>query len=218
VAHGGDISGFNSYYALYPEQGLAVIVLSNVGMRPAGSVPDAGNIAHRIVEMLLGDHLGPQWPVVVAVPGATLDRYVGTYRLEAPAPVAAPKLPDLKDRAYCGLICDNSCPLFKATKANDPVAKKTVFEKWKWKETYGIEFDPNQVFCHGCKAPGKPENVAHTRYTVLKCCVGRKLESCLPCGKLAGCDKDLWKNWPDFKKQIEKLQRDYVAAGRFELS
>jgi hypothetical protein len=136
----------------------------------------------------------------------------------APAPAAAPKLPDLKDRAYCGLICDNSCPLFKATKANDPVAKKTVFEKWKWKETYGIEFDPNQVFCHGCKAPGKPENVAHTRCTVLKCCVGRKLESCLPCGKLAGCDKDLWKNWPDFKKQIEKLQRDYVAAGRFELS
>ena len=136
----------------------------------------------------------------------------------APAQPAAPKLPDLKDRAYCGLICDNGCPLFKATKANDPVAKKAVFEKWKWKETYGVEFDPNQVFCHGCKAPGKPENISHTRCTVLKCCVGRKLESCLQCVKLAGCDKDLWKNWPDFKKQMDKLQQDYVAAGRFALS
>jgi len=134
------------------------------------------------------------------------------------APPATPKLPDLKDRAYCGLICDDSCPLFKATRTDDPAAKKVVFEKWKWKETFGIEFDPDRVFCHGCKAPGKPENLAHGRCTVLKCCVGRKLESCLQCGKLAGCDKELWKNWPDFKKQIDRLQQDYIAAGRFELS
>jgi hypothetical protein len=136
----------------------------------------------------------------------------------APAQPAAPKLPDLKDRAYCGLICDNSCPLFKATQSNDPVAKKAVYEQWKWKEKFGVEFEADQVFCHGCKAPGKPVNIAHAKCTTLKCCVGRKLESCLQCGKLAGCDKELWKNWPDFKKHIEKLQRDYVAAGRFELS
>lgn len=43
-------------------------------------------------------------------------------------------------------------------------------------------------------------------------------ESCLQCGKLAGCDKELWVKWPDFKKQIDKLQQDYVAAGRCELS
>ena len=53
-----------------------------------------------------------------------------------------------------------------------------------------MEFDPDQVFCYGCKAPGKPVNVAHAHCTVLKCSVARGLESCLQCNKLADCDKD----------------------------
>ena len=65
-----------------------------------------------------------------------------------------PKLPDLKTRAYCGLICDDSCPLFKATRTNDAAAKEKVYTEWKWKEKFGVEFNPDQVFCHGCKAPG----------------------------------------------------------------
>ena len=44
------------------------------------------------------------------------------------APAAPEKLPDLKIRAYCGLICDENCPLFKATKTNDAVAKEKVFK------------------------------------------------------------------------------------------
>ena len=36
VGHGGDITGFNTYFARYPDAGLSVIVLSNVGMRPPG--------------------------------------------------------------------------------------------------------------------------------------------------------------------------------------
>ena len=50
VGHGGDISGFNTYFALYPEEHLAVVVLSNVGMRPPGPLPTAGDLVHRIVE------------------------------------------------------------------------------------------------------------------------------------------------------------------------
>jgi D-alanyl-D-alanine carboxypeptidase len=89
IAHGGDISGFNSYVALYPTEKLTVVVLSNVGMRPPGPVPDAGAIAHRVVEVLAGDRLGPQWPPAVAVAPEILDRYVGRYRIEVPPPVAA---------------------------------------------------------------------------------------------------------------------------------
>ena len=89
IAHGGDISGFNSYVAIYPTEKLAVVVLSNVGMRPPGPVPEAGAIAHKVVEVLAGDRLGPQWPPTVALAPNVLDRYVGRYRIDAPPPIVA---------------------------------------------------------------------------------------------------------------------------------
>ncbi len=126
---------------------------------------------------------------------------------------AVSKPPELKTRAYCGLICGDWCELWKATRSGDPAAKRAVYEKWKWKEQFGIEFDPAQVFCHGCKAPGQPVNIAQARCTVLKCSVERGFDSCLQCQRLAACAKDLWKNYPDFRKQMLKLQQDYVAQG-----
>lgn len=88
VGHGGDISGFNSYVAVYPDERLAVIVLSNVGMQPPGPLPTAATIVHRIVEVLVGERLGPEWPAVAALTPALLQRYAGRYRLEVPGPVA----------------------------------------------------------------------------------------------------------------------------------
>jgi hypothetical protein len=87
IAHGGDISGFNSYVGLYPTERLSVIVLSNVGMRPPGPLPTAGDIAHGIVSAELGQRLGPEHPDVAAVSAAVLQGYVGRYRLLAPPPV-----------------------------------------------------------------------------------------------------------------------------------
>jgi CubicO group peptidase (beta-lactamase class C family) len=87
VAHGGDISGFNSYVAIYPGERLAVVVLANVGMRPPGPVPEAAAIAHEVVDAMAGDRLGPRWPPIVAVAPKVLDRYVGRYRIDAPPQV-----------------------------------------------------------------------------------------------------------------------------------
>jgi len=89
VAHGGDISGFNTYYAIYPTEKLAVVVLSNVGMRPPGPVPEAGTIAHDVADLLVGDRLGPRWPPTIALPPQVLDRYTGRYRIDAPPPIVA---------------------------------------------------------------------------------------------------------------------------------
>jgi CubicO group peptidase (beta-lactamase class C family) len=89
VAHGGDISGFNTYYAIYPTEKLAVVVLSNVGMRPPGPVPEAGAVAHEIAEAVAGERLGPRWPPTIALAADVLDRYVGRYRIDAPAPIVA---------------------------------------------------------------------------------------------------------------------------------
>lgn len=47
------------------------------------------------------------------------------------APAAKQKLPELKTLAYCGLTCDDRCPLFKATRTNDAAAKQKVYEEWK---------------------------------------------------------------------------------------
>ncbi|HXY39468.1 MAG TPA: serine hydrolase domain-containing protein [Vicinamibacteria bacterium] len=87
--HGGDISGFNTYFAVYPDEHLTVIVLSNVGMRPPGPLPTAGDIAHKVVAAVAGGRLGPEWPPVVELSPSQLQRCTGTYRLVAPPPVAA---------------------------------------------------------------------------------------------------------------------------------
>ena len=85
VGHGGDISGYNAYIARYPDQRFTVIVLSNMTMRPAGPIPTAGDLAHRIAEILLADRMQPEQPAPdVQVAPSILDDYVGRYRLEAP--------------------------------------------------------------------------------------------------------------------------------------
>jgi len=136
----------------------------------------------------------------------------GTTTADAASAAPAPKLPDLKDRAYCGLICGDWCELWRATKSGDPAAKRAVYERWKWQEKFGVGFDPEKVFCHGCKAPGKPVNLAHARCTVLPCASARGFDSCLQCRRLAACDKELWKNYADFHRKMVQLQQDYIAA------
>jgi Protein of unknown function (DUF3795) len=139
---------------------------------------------------------------------------VARLRAADPAPAAPKKLPALEDRAWCGLICGDWCPLYKATRADDAAAKEKIYREWKWKEKFGVEFEPAQVFCHGCRVPaGKPANVVQQRCTVLECCGRRGLASCLQCRKLAGCEQALWKDYPDFRRQMLELQRQYVAEG-----
>lgn len=88
VGHGGDITGYNTYVLLYPDEKFSVIVLSNTGMRPPGPLPPAGDLAHTISEIWLSDKMhAPEALPSVVVPAATLDRYAGRYKLEAPEPV-----------------------------------------------------------------------------------------------------------------------------------
>jgi CubicO group peptidase (beta-lactamase class C family) len=88
VGHGGDISGFNTWVALYPDERLGVIVLCNYGMRPPGPLPTAGDVAHEVLGAVAGARLGPEWPLAASVPASVLQRYAGRYRLAVPPPVA----------------------------------------------------------------------------------------------------------------------------------
>jgi CubicO group peptidase (beta-lactamase class C family) len=88
VCHGGDISGFNSYIARFPDQRFTVIVLSNVGMWPAGPIPTSEVLAHRIAEIYLADVIHPASErKSIAVDPAILAEYVGRYRLSGAAEV-----------------------------------------------------------------------------------------------------------------------------------
>ncbi|HWR53110.1 MAG TPA: serine hydrolase domain-containing protein [Bryobacteraceae bacterium] len=88
IGHGGDITGFNTWIARYPERDFAVVVLSNTGMRPPGPLPTASDLAHRIVELYLADYIEkPQQKAPVQLSAAALDSWVGRYEFDAPETV-----------------------------------------------------------------------------------------------------------------------------------
>ena len=85
VAHGGDITGFNAYFARFPEQRYTVIVLSNLSMRPSGPIPTAIDLAHHIADVYLGDQMpSAEPPKVIEVDPKVLRTYAGQYRLAGP--------------------------------------------------------------------------------------------------------------------------------------
>jgi CubicO group peptidase (beta-lactamase class C family) len=72
--HGGDIDGFSSDGVWIPSARLQVYVLSNVER----SFADPARMSARIAERVLGT---ASIPTVVQLPEATLDEYVGVYRV-----------------------------------------------------------------------------------------------------------------------------------------
>lgn len=76
IEHGGNISGFSSFLRHYPEQGVTVVVLSNVSVG-SGVVEDLGNQLAAVV-LDSGAEAAPARPVV-AVPATVLESYCGVY-------------------------------------------------------------------------------------------------------------------------------------------
>ena len=83
ICHGGDTDGHNAAFAMYPDQGLAVIVLSNICMRPPGPLPTAMNLGRNIAAIYLGDQMQPETvvPEITLTP-EQMQALVGRYRLE----------------------------------------------------------------------------------------------------------------------------------------
>jgi hypothetical protein len=119
------------------------------------------------------------------------------------------KKSDLKGLTYCCYKCTIECPTYKATIENSTEQKKKVYENAKWKEKYGIEFDPEKVFCFGCKVTDKPLGINVKACTVRKCAIEKGYDCCVECNGLAECDKKLWQDYPDFKKIVIGVQKNY---------
>jgi hypothetical protein len=123
------------------------------------------------------------------------------------------EVPDPASLNYCGYQCPADCIFLKASLADDAELKQAAYDQWKIKERYGVEFDPEKIFCFGCKPKDKPEGVVLSNCTVRSCAVSKKVESCIQCKDLIECKKALWDQFPDFKLQMIELQKKYVAAG-----
>jgi hypothetical protein len=111
----------------------------------------------------------------------------------------------------CGVPCAQVCELYKATLENDEKLKKLIYEKWEWKKKFGIDYDPEKVFCYTCKPGDKPKKVGMDVCVIRSCVMANGMESCVQCKNLAACDKEYWKNWPALYEFNKKNQARYLA-------
>ena len=118
---------------------------------------------------------------------------------------------DFKKLSYCGIPCAQVCELLKATLENDVKKKKLLYEQQEMKKNFGIEFDPEKVFCFTCKPGDKPKKVGMDTCVVRICALANGMESCVQCKKLASCDKEFWKAWPELYEFNKKNQARYSA-------
>jgi hypothetical protein len=121
--------------------------------------------------------------------------------------------PDPKKLNYCGYRCPDNCQFLKATLENNTDLKKEAFKLWEIEERFGVKFSPDEIFCYGCKTKDKPDGVVLVNCTVRSCVISKGLDCCIECGELAGCNKDLWKRFPEFKNAVLEMQKQYDDKG-----
>lgn len=121
-------------------------------------------------------------------------------------------IPDPKKRCYCGYKCPDDCKFLKGSVENNIELKKEAYKDWKIKERFGVEFDADKIFCYGCKNADKPEGIVLKNCTVRQCASSKGLDCCIECDELTACEKELWDRFPEFKKGVIELQKQYQQS------
>ncbi len=122
------------------------------------------------------------------------------------------EIPDPKKLNYCGYTCPADCPMKKATLENNVELKKEAYRNWQIEEKYGIAFDPDKIFCYGCKTDKESLGVVVEKCTVRSCAIAKGYDCCIECNDLAACDKEIWKTFPDFHNAVIEMQKKYKEA------
>ena len=122
------------------------------------------------------------------------------------------KIPDPRKLNYCGYTCPSDCQMKKATLENNVELKKEAYKSWRIENKYGIAFDPDKVFCYGCKTPDRSLGLVVEKCSARNCAIERKYDCCIECNNLTACDKEIWKTFPDFHKMIIDMQKKYREA------
>lgn len=118
---------------------------------------------------------------------------------------------DFKQLSYCGVACEATCELLKATRENDVKMKQILFEKWGMQKDLGPAFDPDKVFCYTCKPGDKPKKFGMDTCAVRNCAMANGIETCIQCRDLAVCGQEFWKSWPDLYLHVKKTQTKYLT-------
>jgi len=121
------------------------------------------------------------------------------------------EVPDPKKLNYCGYVCPPDCPMYAATIEDDNEKKKKAFELFKIEERYGVAFDPEQIFCYGCKTEGKPAGIIVNLCTVRLCAIENGYDCCIECANLQDCNMDLWQRYPEFHREMIETQKRFKA-------
>jgi hypothetical protein len=92
VSHGGDIEGFNCYFAHFPDHNRSVFVLQNVKMQLGAPWAEAGKLVNMIVDFLWENELQKEAQNITGIQLSEekLNLLTGVYELEnAPAEMIA---------------------------------------------------------------------------------------------------------------------------------
>jgi hypothetical protein len=127
--------------------------------------------------------------------------------LGADATADAKKTYDFDKLTYCCFECDRTqCPLLEASLSNDLEAKKK--QAAVWREKFGREFSPEEVFCFGCKVEPARQGFAVKHCDARQCVIDKKLISCAHCPELKDCARKLWANYPKFREHVLAIQKE----------
>jgi len=122
------------------------------------------------------------------------------------------EIPDPKKLSYCGYKCPADCQFLKGSIENNVELKKEAYELWKIKERFNVDFDPDKIFCFGCKTTDKPEGIVLVNCTVRSCVISKGFDCCIECAELVDCEKELWDRFLKFKEQVIEMQQKYFDA------
>ena len=95
--------------------------------------------------------------------------------------------PDPKKLNYCGYTCPKDCKWLIGSNNNDVALKQEGYKAWKVKERFDLEFDPDNMFCFGCKNEDQPEGFLLKRCTARSCAIEKGYDCCIECDELTSC-------------------------------
>ena len=121
-------------------------------------------------------------------------------------------VPDPKKLNYCGYTCPDDCPMKLAGESGDVEQKRKAYEMWHLKERYGLEFEPDQIFCNGCKTDKEDLGAAVSHCPIRKCAIEKEFDCCIECDELVSCEKGALKLFPEFHKMVIEMQKQYQAS------
>ncbi len=110
--------------------------------------------------------------------------------------------------AACGLVCDDDCPAYQATQANDAEAIRRMTEEAS--RALGREVDPADGWCDGCMTAGERKCGHSGECEIRACARGHQVANCAHCSDY-GCERIA-----GFHREVSeaKATLDGIRAGK----